>query len=191
MDGSLPHHINCSKDTSSWKKKPVWSRFKYVLLIYWSQLDCWWALLNSRVIMSLSFCWPCISVNLWQTVLQRCFADFALIIWTGRKLLPSLYSAYRQPIYGSATYKCIVFIYGGLFVVKCSRGFCFFSEFHVFHHCLPYKVLYCIFNNVPVMSAKDTLETYLQLEAYYKLKFVWTVYYLNHYEHPLFRHFKS
>lgn len=42
-----------------------------------------------------------------------------------------------------------------------------FSGFLVFHHCLPYKVLYCIFTNFPVMSAKDTLETYLQLEAYY------------------------
>lgn len=45
--------------------------------------------------------------------------------------------------------------------------FCVFSGFLVFHHCLPYKVLYCIFTNFPVMSAKDTLETYLQLEAYY------------------------
>lgn len=47
-----------------------------------------------------------------------------------------------------------------LFFFLCNRGFCVSTS-------LPYKVLYCIFTNLPVMSAKDTLETYLQLEAYH------------------------
>lgn len=48
-----------------------------------------------------------------------------------------------------------------------NRGFCVFSGIHALHNYLPYKVLYSIFTNSHVMSAKDTLETYLQLEAYY------------------------
>lgn len=46
-------------------------------------------------------------------------------------------------------------------------GFCVFSGLYVLHNYLPYRVLYSIFTNFHVMSAKDTLETYLQLEAYY------------------------
>lgn len=101
-------------------------------------------------------------------MLRRCFAGVGQINvdvqcpnCPGWKLLPSLYSAY---INGNATYNYIVFIYGSLLVVEsfflCNRGFCVFT-------CLPYEVLCCIFTNFSVMSAKDMLETYLQLEAYH------------------------
>ena len=93
-------------------------------------------------------------------MLQRCFADVAHINWTGRKLLLSLYSACRQPINGNATYNYILFIYGGLLVVESFffyviEGFVL-SVNSLFFTSLPYKVLYCIFTNFAVMSAKDT-----------------------------------
>lgn len=75
--------------------------------------------------------------------------------------LPTRHSACRQPINGNAIYHFIVFLHGSIFVAEAFLYNSFvYSGFYVCHNCSPYKVLYSIFTNVSVMSAKDTLEAH-------------------------------
>lgn len=106
---------------------------------------------------------------------------------TGLYCYPT-YNACRQPINGNASSNYLYCIWESLvfefFYAVEFFVFCLFSRFLVCHHCLPYKLLFCIFTNFTVMSAKDTLETYRQLEPYFYHKTSSYVFSLNHYDQP-------